>query len=154
MFEKRQTALTSNQRPRILASTQSPFSNDPGNRIFSVRASGNPGNSRSDALTIKNYPYNNEARIGSDENGSDFYKIKQDKDKKIKFKIYVENDEGVLGPSLTFSLQNKNGKTLDSDKVSGRDDDEIVRKLGKGTFYIKVSTEGESVPYDIKVTKP
>lgn len=117
------------------------------------RALDNPGNSRDKALTIKNYPYKNEARIGDDENGSDYYKIKQDKDKQIKFTIEVENDEGVIGPSLTFALQNKNGKTLASDQVSGTDSDEIVKKLGKGTYYIKVSTGGESVPYDIEVRK-
>lgn len=118
------------------------------------RALSDPGNSRKDALTIKKFPYENEGRVGSDKGGSDFYKIKQTKDKKIKFTIYVENDEGIFGPNLTFALQNKNGKTLAKDKVSGTDDDEIVKKLGKGTYFIKVSTDdGESVPYDVEVRK-
>lgn len=129
-----------------------PFEQQPFPRTFG-RALDNPGNSQNKALTIKNYPYDNEARIGDDENGSDYYKIKQDKDKQIKFTIEVENDEGIFGPSLTFALQNKNGKTLASDKVSGTDSDEIEKKLGKGTYYIKVSTDGESVPYDIEVRK-
>lgn len=82
-------------------------------------------------------------------------KLCKTRTKKIKFVIQVKNKEDTFfNPSLDFELQNSRGKVIEQDGVAPTDTDKIVRKLGKGTFYVRVTTNGNSVPYEIQVKKP
>lgn len=106
-----------------------------------------PGNTRSTALRIKDRTFSRKDRVGEDE-GNDYYRL--DLPRRSKVKIFVENREFIFGPSLTFRLQRSSGSTIDSEKVTGLDEESIRKTLDKGTYYIRVSSGGESVPYRLK----
>lgn len=107
------------------------------------------GDSRSDPFRIdSSTSYKRSDRVGDDAGGDDYYRFKLSKKRDIE--ISVENDEFFLGPSLDFRLLNKNGGKIKSREVDGGDTEEIERTLGKGTYFIKVESGGESVPYRLK----
>ncbi|MCU0523940.1 MAG: PPC domain-containing protein [Elainella sp. Prado103] len=110
-----------------------------------LRAS--PGDSRSRALRIKSSSFSRKDRVGEDE-GNDYYRF--DLSRRSEVEIEVENREFFLGPSLTFRLQRSNGSTIKSRKVFGNNDETIERTLDRGTYYIRVSSGGESVPYRLE----
>lgn len=107
------------------------------------------GDSRSDPFRIDNSnSYERSDRVGDDAGGDDFYRFRLSRKRDIE--ISVENEEFFLGPSLDFRLLNKNGNVIKSREVGGGDTDDIERTLGKGTYFIKVESDGESVPYELK----
>jgi hypothetical protein len=119
------------------------------NKSSEGRALRDAGDSRSDPFRIDNTnSYERSDRVGDDAGGDDYYRFKLSKKRDIE--ISVENDEFFLGPSLDFRLLNKGGKVIKSREVDGGDTDEIERTLGKGTYFIKVESGGESVPYELK----
>lgn len=110
-----------------------------------LRAS--PGDSRSRALRIKSSEFSRKDRVGEEE-GNDYYRF--DLSRRSEVEIEVENREFFLGPSLKFSLQRSNGSTIKSQKVFGGRDETINRTLDRGTYYIRVTSGGESVPYRLE----
>lgn len=106
-----------------------------------------PGDSRSSALRIKSSDFSRKDRVGDDE-GDDYYRF--DLSRRTEVRISVENREFFLGPSLKFRLQRSSGSTIESETVRGNDEDTIRKKLDSGTYYIRVSSEGESVPYRLR----
>lgn len=141
-----------------LASEDSPFKNSATRSLKLNRSSldnsqppsvlrAEPGDSRSTAFKITESSFKESDRVGDDE-GNDYYRF--DLTGKSEIKIEVENNESFLGPSLDFRLLDKNGNKIQSVNVDGGDDEELNRTLGKGTYYIKVESGGESVPYELK----
>ncbi|MBW4466562.1 MAG: PPC domain-containing protein [Pegethrix bostrychoides GSE-TBD4-15B] len=117
--------------------TDSPFG--------SLRAS--PGDSRSSALQIKKDSFDRKDRVGRDED-DDFYRFDLSKTRDIK--ITVQNREGIFGPDLKFRLLRSNGSQIKSREVQQTQDESISRELKKGTYYIKVESDGQSVPYRLR----
>lgn len=106
------------------------------------------GDSRSDPFRINNRnSFRRSDRVGDDE-GDNFYRFQLSRRRKIE--ISVENREFFLGPSLDFKLLNNSGGTIRSDEVDGDDTEEIERTLNRGTYFIKVESGGESVPYRLR----
>lgn len=118
---------------------------------FGARSSGilraSPGDSRSSALRIKSSDFSRKDRVGEDE-GDDYYRFQLSRRDEVR--ISVENREFFLGPSLRFRLQRSNGSTLESERVRGDDEETIRETLNSGTYYIRVSSDGESVPYRLR----
>lgn len=86
-------------------------------------------------------------RVGDDE-GTDTYRFELTRTSKVK--ISVENKEFIFGPSLDFKLLDSKGKKIKSREVDGLDSETIDRTLNKGTYSIRVESDGESVPYKLK----
>lgn len=106
------------------------------------------GDSRSDPFKIDNRnSYKRSDRVGDDE-GDDYYRFRLSSQREVE--LSVENREFFLGPSLDFRLLNNSGRTINSREVDGDDTEEIERTLGRGTYFIKVESDGESVPYRLK----
>jgi hypothetical protein len=133
----------------FLTRSSTPFTPQPsrfGSRSSLVlRAS--PGDSRSQALRIKSSDFSRRDRVGEDE-GDDYYRF--DLNRRVEVRISVENREFFIGPSLKFRLQRSNGSTIESETVRGDDEDTIRKRLDSGTYYIRVSSNGESVPYRLR----
>jgi Bacterial pre-peptidase C-terminal domain len=106
-----------------------------------------PGDSRSSALRINSSDFSRRDRVGEDE-GDDYYRF--DLGRRTEVRISVENREFFLGPSLRFRLQRSNGSTIEAENVRGNDEDTIRRRLDSGTYFIRVSSGGESVPYRLR----
>ncbi len=105
------------------------------------------GDSRSQPFKIDGKTsYSDSDRVGDDE-GDKYYRFKLSKTREVK--ISVENNESIFGPSLDFRLLDKNGNKIKSLNVDGKDEEDIKRELNKGTYYIKVESNGESVPYEL-----
>jgi hypothetical protein len=103
------------------------------------------GDSRSDPFRIDNRnSYRRSDRVGDDE-GKDFYRFQLSRRREVE--ISVRNREFFLGPSLDFKLLNNSGSTIKSRRVRGDNTREIERTLSAGTYFIKVESGGESVPY-------
>jgi hypothetical protein len=117
----------------------------PGLQTDILRAS--PGDSRSSALNIKGDSFDRKDRVGRDED-DDFYRFDLSKTREIK--ITVENREGIFGPDLKFRLLKSNGSQITSREVQQTEDESVTRELKKGTYYIKVESDGESVPYRLR----
>lgn len=113
----------------------------------SSRALRATGDSRSNPFRINSSSYKRSERVGDDE-GKDYYRFNLSGRREIE--ISVENREFFLGPSLDFRLLNNRGSKIKSREVNGGRTEEIERTLGKGTYYIKVESGGESVPYRLK----
>ncbi len=106
------------------------------------------GDSRSDPFKIDGRSsYKRSDRVGEDE-GNDYYRFKLSRKREIE--ISVENREFFLGPSLDFRLLKNNGGKIKSREVRGNNQEEIERTLSKGTYFIKVESGGESVPYRLR----
>jgi len=110
-----------------------------------LRAS--PGDSRSSALKINSNSFDRKDRVGSKED-DDYYRFDLSKTRDIK--ITVENREGIFGPDLKFRLLKSNGSQITSREVQQTQDESISRELKKGTYYIKVESDGKSVPYRLR----
>lgn len=104
------------------------------------------GNPRA-TFKINSSSFSRNDRVGKEE-GSDTYRFELTRTSKVK--ISVENKEFFFGPSLDFKLLDSNGKKIKSREVDGLDSETIERTLNKGTYSIKVTSGGESVPYKLK----
>lgn len=113
----------------------------------SVVTTSKTGDSRSNPFKINGNEYSRSDRVGDDE-GDDYYRF--DLKNKREIKISVQNKEFFLGPALDFRLLDKNGNKIKSKHVYGDDTEDIKRDLNKGTYYIKVESGGNSVPYKLK----
>ncbi len=106
------------------------------------------GDSRSNPFRISTKSsYKDSDRVGSRE-GDKYYQFNLSKKREIK--ISVTNNEFLIGPSLDFRLLDSRGDKIKSRKVFGDTTGEIRRDLSKGTYYIKVESNGRSVPYRLK----
>lgn len=118
------------------------------NRSSSESAFRATGDSRSNPFRIdSSSSYKRSERVGDDEE-NDYYRFKLSRKREVE--ISVENREFFLGPSLDFRLLNNSGGTIKSREVDGDDTEEIERTLNKGTYFIKVESDGESVPYRLR----
>jgi hypothetical protein len=118
------------------------------NKISNERALRATGDSRSNPFKIdsKN-SYRRSERVGDDE-GNDFYRFKLSRRREVEISVF--NKEFFIGPSLDFRLLNNSGGKIKSRKVRGSIIEEIERTLSKGTYFIKVESGGESVPYRLR----
>ncbi len=144
-------SLASAQRLPAVFSNRSSAPLSPQFLRFSSRSSAGlraaPGDSRSRALQIKSSDFSRRDRVGEDE-GDDYYRFVLNRRDEVR--ISVENREFFLGPSLKFRLQRSNGSTIESETVRGNDEDTIRKTLSSGTYFIRVSSGGESVPYRLR----
>lgn len=161
MQDRFKSDIASSSRSLKLASKNSPLSSklasnslklnrsSLGSSIFPTRSGlrAEPGDSLSNAYNITDSSFKESDRVGDNE-GNDYYRFNLTG--KSKIEIEVDNKEFFLGPSLDFRLLDKNGNKIQSVNVDGSEDGELNRTLGKGTYYIKIESGGESVPYELK----
>lgn len=103
------------------------------------------GDSRSDPFRINSSSYRRSERVGDNE-GEDFYRFKLSGRREIE--ISVANGELFVG--LDFGLLSNRGSKIRSREVSGSRTEEIRRTLRRGTYFIKVESDGKSVPYRLE----
>lgn len=88
--------------------------------------------------------YKRSDRVGDDE-GKDFYKFKLDKSFRIR--IGVTNREFLFGPSLEIRLE-KQGSSDRLNRTALPGGTAVFdRRLSKGTYTLRVTSGGDSVPY-------
>ncbi|WP_143467482.1 hypothetical protein [Leptolyngbya ohadii] len=88
--------------------------------------------------------YKRTDRIGDDE-GRDFYEFKLNERSRIR--IGVTNREFLFGPSLEIRLEKKGSSEKIRRTALGGATAVFDRRLSKGTYTLRVSSDGESVPY-------
>lgn len=135
------------QRPAFLENPLDSPLKRLGNKHSSLFKTAGTGDSRSEPFKIDGKTsYSDKDRVGDDE-GDKYYRFKLSQKREVK--IEVENNESIFGPSLDFRLLDKNGNKIKSVNVDGNDEDDIKRELNKGTYYIKLESNGNSVPYEL-----
>lgn len=105
------------------------------------------GNSRSNPFRIRSSSYSRSSRVG-DRPGDKFFRFELSGTREVR--ISVRNREFFRDPSLEFRLQNNQGRTLRSREVDGGTRRTIERDLGRGTYFIRVESDGESVPFRLE----
>lgn len=105
------------------------------------------GGSRSNPFRIRSSFYSRSSRVG-DRPGDKFFRFDLSGTREVR--ISVRNGEFFRDPSLEFRLQNNQGRTIRSREVEGGTRRTIERDLRRGTYYIKVESDGESVPFRLE----
>lgn len=88
--------------------------------------------------------YKRSERVGDDE-GKDFYKFKLNENSRVR--INVTNREFLLGPSLEIRLEKKGSSEKLRRTALAGGTAVFDRRLSKGNYTLRVSSNGESVPY-------
>lgn len=107
-----------------------------------------------DAINIgklkKSFKYDDDGQVSDDQ--PDFYRFKVKNSGSVKFSFRNAGEE-----SITFSIVNKRGQLLSVDgrrlfqEVDEDDKEKLNARLSKGTYFLRVTTDGNDEDYSFKL---
>ncbi|WNZ25056.1 hypothetical protein HJG54_20840 [Leptolyngbya sp. NK1-12] len=110
-----------------------------------------PRASKSNAIRIRRSGFQDFRRVGRRENDPRYYRFTLKRSGRIDISVQNREFGGFLGfptPTLKVRLERSNGKVLNRRTVRGGEFGFISRRLDRNTtYYIRISSSGESVPY-------
>lgn len=144
----------------------SPFFTNRSNFIFddvplstSLQRSGSLGTtelsqsraSKSSAIRIRRSVFRDFRRVGRRENDPRYYRFSLRRSGRVDISVQNREFGGIFGfstPTVKVRLERSNGRTLSRRTVEGGEVEFITRRLDRNTtYYIRVSSSGQSVPY-------
>lgn len=125
--------------------------------ISSLRSSANgtaelirPSASKDEAIRIRRSGFQNSGRVGRREDDPVYYRFTLSRRGQIDISIQNQEAGGFfqfLTPSLQIRLERANGKNVRTQTIEGGEFEHLTRTLRRGTYYISVTSGGESVPF-------
>lgn len=107
--------------------------------------------SRSSAIRIRRSGFRDFRRVGRRENDPRYYRFSLRRSGRVDISVQNREFGGIFGfstPTVKVRLERSNGRTLSRRTVEGGEFEFISRRLSRNTtYYIRVSSSGQSVPY-------
>lgn len=107
--------------------------------------------SKSQAIRIRRSVFRDVRRVGRRENDPRYYRFSLRRSGRVDISVQNLEAGGIFGfstPTAKVQLERSNGKTLSRRTVEGGEFEYINRRLDRNTtYYIRVSSSGQSVPY-------
>lgn len=106
--------------------------------------------SRSEATRITRSGFRDTNRVGRREDDPVYYRFTLRRSGRIDISIQNREAGGFFSfftPSLQIRLERSNGRNIRSLTVEGGEFEHLARNLDRGTYYIRVTSGGESVPF-------
>jgi hypothetical protein len=110
-----------------------------------------PSASRSSAIRIRRSGFRDSRRVGRQENDPRYYRFSLRRAGRVEISIQNREAGGFWSfftPILRVRLERSNGNVLSRRIVEGGEFERITRRLERNkTYYIRISSSGDSVPY-------
>jgi len=107
--------------------------------------------SKSNAIRIRKSGFRDSRRVGRRENDPRYYRFSLRRSGRVDISIQNREAGGFwafFSPLLRVRLERSNGRVVSRRIVEGGEFERITRRLERGvTYYIRISSLGESVPY-------
>lgn len=110
-----------------------------------------PSASKSNAIRIRRSGFKDSRRVGRREDDPRYYRFKVKQSGRIEISVRNRETGGFWSfftPVLRVRLERSDGRVLSRRIVEGGEFEHITRRLERGkTYYIRISSLGDSVPY-------
>jgi hypothetical protein len=110
-----------------------------------------PSASKSSAIRIRRSGFRDSRRVGRRENDPRYYRFSLRRSGRVDISIQNREAGGFwtfFTPLLRVRLEHSDGRVVSRRIVEGGEFERITRRLERGkTYYIRITSLGESVPY-------
>ncbi|HEY9631221.1 MAG TPA: hypothetical protein V6C84_28350 [Coleofasciculaceae cyanobacterium] len=123
---------------------------------FSLKSAGvaplaTPRATRSQAIRITRSGFQDSGRVGTREDDPIFYRFTLNT--RTRVRVSAKNKEAgglfsALVPELRLILERSNGSRIRKQSAEGGEVESITATLARGTYFVRVTSGGQSVPYD------
>ncbi|MBI4783167.1 MAG: T9SS type A sorting domain-containing protein [Oscillatoriophycideae cyanobacterium NC_groundwater_1537_Pr4_S-0.65um_50_18] len=106
---------------------------------------------RSQAIRITRSRFQDSGRVGTREDDPIFYRFTLNTRTQVRVSAKNKEAGGIfsaLVPELQIVLERSNGRRIRKQSAEGGEVESITARLDRGTYFVRITSGGQSVPYD------